>query len=248
MIPSSNSEIYSPVPAGEEYIGALTRIYYLGHHPYQTTELDENGKQKPVTWSPKVKFGFEINYKRDGRSVNEIVMTETFTLSVHQQSKLKPFLSGWLKTKMDDFLANQDLERLLGHPSLVTVEHRRFNDNTGKQIVYAAAIPSNLPSRYEPLQVEGELIFWSLLTPGAMSDERIPRSVRQRAEKSREALANNLVCPPYVPSTPGAVNQSQLNDTIMRNAFSPTPPQLRTTPFSQSDANAMTSQDDPIAF
>lgn len=89
----------------------------------------------------------------DGNPVR-LFIRQRFTLSLHEASRLRPFLEAWRgKDFTEDELAGFDVEKLIGVPALVQVSHRKVGDKTYANITSIMKAPKGsdvpeVPSEY----------------------------------------------------------------------------------------------------
>jgi hypothetical protein len=116
---------YEPVPKGN-HVARLYQIVHIG-----TIPTNWQGQQK---MTDKVRLTFELcNEKkafREGDEPKPFSVSREFTLSMGAKSNLRPFVEGFIGTKLSDEEAyGFDLEDLLGEACLLNVVHAEVGEN-----------------------------------------------------------------------------------------------------------------------
>jgi hypothetical protein len=108
-------------------------------------EVSWNGNFKK---QHKIRVVFQID-EIEPESKKPYVVMERFTLSLHENSKLRPFLESWRGKRYTSKQADEgvDVENMVGVGALLQVVHREWEDKT------YANIQSIMRDRGEPLEV-----------------------------------------------------------------------------------------------
>lgn len=83
-----------------------------------------------------------------------LFIRQRFTLSLHEASRLRPFLEAWRgRDFTSDELGGFDIEKLIGVPALIQVSHRKVGDKTYANITSIMKAPKGsevpeIPSEY----------------------------------------------------------------------------------------------------
>jgi hypothetical protein len=104
------------------------------------------------TWQGQVKKQHKIDvyffcdeWKQSGDEKYPLLVRERFTATLSDKGRLKPFLTSWRGKKFTpDEEAAFDLDKMIGAPALVTVEHNQVNDKTYANIVSITKLPKGM--------------------------------------------------------------------------------------------------------
>lgn len=145
------------VPEGM-YNARCYQVIDLGIQP--TPFFDDDGLQKNAL---QVRLSFEIldGLRRlDGKP---FTIYREFTNSLHEKSKLLPFLEGWRGRKFTaDELEGFELTKILGKYCQIQVMHETNKKGTRTYAVVANALPMNAPDKPEAVnpEVQFSLMEW----------------------------------------------------------------------------------------
>jgi hypothetical protein len=140
LTPAKKGGSYDPVPSGN-HIARLYEIIHVGTIPTQWQGQDK--------MTDKIRLGFELcNEKkefRQGEGEKPYSISREFTYSWGQKGHLRPFIEGFIGTKLhDDEAYNFNLEDLLGEACLLNVVHTEKDGNTYANIQGASPLPKGL--------------------------------------------------------------------------------------------------------
>ena len=132
---------FTPLAAGD-YLAHCIGVYYLG---LQRNDLDPS---KPAKGKLALEFEVSDEFMDNGKPHK---LMSFFTMSLHKQSTLRPFLESWRGKPFDPAsLATFDVSKLAGVPAKIIVSHR-VKQSGGTRAVISMAIPvkpadkANLP-------------------------------------------------------------------------------------------------------
>lgn len=143
---ASSANSHSRIPEGQ-YIATITKVIHYGE--IESTYNGESSRKD------KIKISFETNktYTDDeGIQKNYGVNSSKMSFYFSPNSKITRYTKSLFPSETPDHTF--DMERLLGMPCLVAVEHKSFIDDDGKKITYATvtnvmALPDGMP-KHEP--------------------------------------------------------------------------------------------------
>lgn len=147
ILAKDNSQQFDPVPQGV--------------HPARCFQVLDLGTQKRV-WNGEEKARHELRLvfellgkdKRDDEK--PFTIAKTFTLSLAENSALRPFLESWRgKPFTAEELDGFDISKLIGAYGSINVLHEKKNDKTYANI--AAIMP--LPKAQQPDAVNPNVVF-----------------------------------------------------------------------------------------
>lgn len=122
---------FTPLAPGD-YLAHCTGIYYLG---LQRNELDPG---KPPKGKLALEFEVSDEFQSNGQPHKLMAF---FTMSLHKQSALRPFLESWRGKPFDPAsMASFDVSKLAGVPAKLIVTHRA-KQSGGMRAVISLAIP-----------------------------------------------------------------------------------------------------------
>lgn len=134
IAPKQERKEFELVKQGTQ-VGILYAITHLGTQ--QTTFKNQDGTFKNAY---KIRLSFELpNLKKifkEGEPEKPMVISNKFTLSMFEKSKLRPIVEGILGISLKDEEADRfDLESLLGKPCLVNIKHEEMTDGKSYALV-----------------------------------------------------------------------------------------------------------------
>ena len=128
---------FTPLAPGD-YIAHCIGVYYLG---LQRNDLDPG---KPPKGKLALEFEIAEEFQSNGQPQK---LMSFFTMSLHKQSALRPFLETWRGKPFDPAaLASFDVSKLAGVPARLIVVHRP-KQNGGVRAVIQMAIPVKLADK-----------------------------------------------------------------------------------------------------
>lgn len=144
---SNNAPEFTPAPQGV--------------HPARCFQVLDLGTQKRV-WNGEEKarhelrLGFELLGKEVRDDEKPFTLTTTFTLSLAENSALRPFLESWRgKPFTAEELDGFDISKLIGAYGTINVLHKKDGDKTYANI--ASIMP--LPKAQQPAAVNPNVVF-----------------------------------------------------------------------------------------
>jgi hypothetical protein len=140
LTPAKKSKNFDPVPAGN-HVARLYEIIHVG-----TIPIEWKGEQK---MTDKIRLNFELcNEKKEfkeGEGEKPFSISREFTYSWGPKGNLRPFVEGFIGTKLhDDEAYNFNLEDLLGDACLLNVVHTEKDGNTYSNIQGASPLPKGM--------------------------------------------------------------------------------------------------------
>ncbi len=135
------SHNFEPMPAGT-YPARLYSLIHIGTIPF-----DWQGESKMID---KVRLTFEFPTEtkvfKEENGEQPYVLSLEFTLSMHEKSKLRPFLEGWGGRRLTDQEASDlDLEEWVGKEGLANIVHSEGkNGNIYANIQSVSSLPKGL--------------------------------------------------------------------------------------------------------
>jgi len=140
LTPAKKMKSFDPVPAGN-HVARLYEIIHIG-----TIPTEWKGEQK---MTDKIRLNFELcNEKKEfkeGEGEKPFSISREFTYSWGTKGNLRPFVEGFIGTKLhDDEAYNFNLEDLLGDACLLNVVHTEKDGNTYSNIQGASPLPKGM--------------------------------------------------------------------------------------------------------
>ena len=130
---ATNSGIeFEKIPVGN-YQAICAGVYGLG--------LQKGAWQGKETIKEKVRLIWEVNKKDENG--DRFLISNTYTLSTHQNSTLRKDIEGWLgKAFTDQDIEEFDVSNMLGKQCLLNIIH---NDNGYANVKSVAPLPAGMP-------------------------------------------------------------------------------------------------------
>src|SRR5882757_45935 len=146
LTPAKKSKNFDPVPAGN-HVARLYQIIHIGTIPTQW-----QGTEK---MTDKIRLTFELCDEKkefkEGEGAKPFSISREFTYSWGAKGNLRPFIEGFIGTKLhDDEAYNFNLEDLLGEACLLNVVHTEKDGNTYSNIQGASPLPKESSRVIEP--------------------------------------------------------------------------------------------------
>ena len=164
---SANSTSNFKMPDPGSYGATCYRVIDLG-----TQESTYQGEKK---YARKVMIGFELD--EDMEAGKPFVCSSTFTVSLHEKSSLRKFLSGWRgRDFTPEELGGFDPSKLIGAPCMLSLVQK------GEYVNVDTA--SKLPKGMTPHKLVNPTIFFSI-------DEFNQAEFEKLSEKLQEKIANS---------------------------------------------------------
>jgi hypothetical protein len=140
LTPPKKGKSFDPVPAGN-HVARLYEIIHIG-----TVPTEYEGKK---SMTDKIRLNFELcNEKKEfteGEGEKPFSISREFTYSMGKKGNLRPFVEGFIGTKLhDDEAYNFNLEDLLGDACLLNVVHTEKDGNTYSNIQGASPLPKGM--------------------------------------------------------------------------------------------------------
>jgi hypothetical protein len=150
----SSGTVHEPIPAGN-YVARCYQMIHIG-----TVEENVMGSLKMLN---KVRIGFELPYEtkvfNTDKGLQPCVISEEFTLSLHEKATLRKHLESWRGKKFTDKEAEGfDITNLIGKECMVNIIHTvsKNNGNTYAKIGSIAPIAKGTSC---PPQVNTTFVF-----------------------------------------------------------------------------------------
>ena len=142
-------ETREQVPAGS-YASRCYSMVHIGTVSYEF-------KGETITQN-KVRITFELPTEtrvfKDGEEAKPMVISQEYTLSLHEKSKLRPMLEGWRGKKFTEEEANDfEISTLVGVPAFISIIH---NDKGYATINSISKMPKGMEC---PPQVNASVIL-----------------------------------------------------------------------------------------
>lgn len=172
---------FAPVPVGTHLARCISLIH-IGHIPNTIKGAKSDIRNViRLTWE----LPEELLPAKDGETGMPYVISQDYTLSMHEKASLRKLVQTWLGTKMTDEEAeNFDVESLIGKACLLNVIHTVSNAN-GKTYGNVQSVTS-LPGKMKcPEQVNASSIYtWDTMTPAEM--DLIPPFITAKMKTATE--------------------------------------------------------------
>lgn len=141
----ANSKNWVPAPEGQ-HVAVCCDVVDLG--------IVDSHWQGEVTKKHKARIVFQIEETNPDFDDKPFIVSRQFTLTMHENGGLRPFLESWRGKKYTDEEAVQDfdIEKMVGVPALIQITH-----NTGNNAKTYANIDSvmRLPKSMKPFEIDG---------------------------------------------------------------------------------------------
>lgn len=147
---------FTPHPEGQ-YVATCIDVHDLGMLDVTYEGEVKQQHKVDIYWyagENKTEEGTGNEVTDDDGNPVRLFIRQRFTLSLHEQSRLRPFLEGWRgKAFTDDELAGFDVEKLIGVAALVQISHRKVGDKTYANITSIMKAPKGadvpkIPAEY----------------------------------------------------------------------------------------------------
>jgi hypothetical protein len=184
---------FEPCPAGV-YPAILYRIVDLG-----TQKESFEGKESARR---KVLLSFEISDPETAMqdTGKPFTIHRRFTLSMHPQGALRPFISAWRgKVLTDGEAANFDLSILMEKPALLNITHAERAGKTRADI--ATIMP--LPKGYVSAKLQNPPVLFQAERPDLDTLHALGKGLQATIEASPEFQRAMRSSPPSYPPKPG---------------------------------------------
>src|SRR4030081_3124464 len=138
LTPAKKGKSFDPVPAGN-HVARLYEIIHIG-----TIPTTWQGQEK---MTDKIRLTFELcNEKKEFKEGEKpFSISREFTYSWGTKGNLRPFVEGFIGTKLhDDEAYTFNLEDLLGDVCLLNVVHTEKDGNTYSNIQGASPLPKSM--------------------------------------------------------------------------------------------------------
>jgi len=185
LIAKNSQKEFKPLEAGT-HVGRVCGIINIG-------TITDNFKGEDVTRN-RVYISFEIpsQLKEDGKPY---VVGQEFTLSMHKQGNLLPFIESMLGIRLDKDAAKEfDVYSLVGQPAMVNVIHSEPNadGNVFANIKSISPLPKGMdcaPAVIEPYRFDYEENF----DPNFVFAMNEKTQLYKKITRSEEWLAKGVV-------------------------------------------------------
>ena len=142
------SEKKEQVPAGS-YVGRCYSMIHIGTIVYQY--------QGETVRQNKLRISFELPNEtkvfKEGEEAKPYVISKDFTFSLHEKSRLRPFLEAWRgKAFTEDEIGKFDVEKLISVPAFINIIH---SEKGYAEITSASQLPKGLEclAQVNPTQI-----------------------------------------------------------------------------------------------
>lgn len=248
------------------------RLVWLINTGTQTTEWQ--GQQKK---QKKLIMGYELptellpeSHPRKGEPT---FISETFTLSMGENAKMRPFIENWRGKKFTDEEATAfDIGKMVGAPAVITVIHKANEKDPSKVYANIGSISSEQgyakmqPGFKVPPQINKSIYFnadWLSVKEGAEYAiplfNEMPRYIQDKIMASDEWKAyttcGHYIAPVLKESTTATTTQPQVQQPPVAptaNQQFPAQPQAQVAqsemPPAQEFGDGSSEDDDPLPF
>lgn len=143
---------FTPAPAGNHVAVCISLIDIgMQHGEYQGKETHR--EQVIIGWE----LSEELMPAQDGQQQEPFTVSEFFTNSLSEKSKLRPMLESWRGRPFTDTeLEGFDLTTIVGKPCMVNVVHEQKKDGVRAKVSSVTPLPKSMP---KPRQIRPSLIF-----------------------------------------------------------------------------------------
>jgi hypothetical protein len=182
---------FQPAPAGG-HIGVCQAIVDLGY--------------QPTGYGPKrkVMYVFELDAKMENGQ--PFAVNTRFTVSLHEHSKLRPFLENWLGRKLtQEEQIDIDPAAMLGKSAFLNIQHTPSQDGSTVFANIAAIMP--VPTGMTPITAKTPLLFFDSENPDQTVLSQLPEFVQR-------TIAGAVPPQEKVPSSYAAEPNRDFNDAL----------------------------------
>jgi hypothetical protein len=177
------TSIDRPLIEAGVHIATCYLICDIGTHHNDVYEKDAH--QVVLGWEiPEQRADFTI----DGVKKNlPLVVTKTFTVSLHKKAGLRLVLEAWRgKPFTDDELRGFDLKNVMGKSCQIQIMHKTNGDKTYANIAALMPLPKGMkpPAQETPSQ-------WFALEENGPIPDNIPKWLVDKIHASKEWIATN---------------------------------------------------------
>lgn len=188
--------------AEEQYPAVCVHVIDIGTQPPAPNSKFQKWTRKVVlVWELP---GEQVEFEKDGELVSfNRTVSKTFTLSLHENGHLRPFLVAWRGRKFTaEELQRFELDQLLGVPCMVQIVHAERNGRTYANAENVFRLPKGMqkPEATKPLisfslnDVKGDSVTWPLEMP-SWTKEKIMQS-KEWLERFDGGMGNDDIPPP----------------------------------------------------
>jgi hypothetical protein len=170
----SSTTHYKPAPAGNQ-LAICIGVIDLG-----TQRKVFNGE---VSFKPTILLQWElVDERRDDG--NLFTLSREFTLSLHENSNLRPFLNAWRGRPFTEEEARGfDVKNLLGVPCMLNVVHEKGKTDQTKTYANVSSV-APLPKRVTAPEPSNDLIYYN--TDDGPPPESLPKWIREKILKAQQ--------------------------------------------------------------
>lgn len=176
-----------PTLAQDQYPAVCVHVIDIGtQQPHPSSQFPKKKHQVTLVFElpgQRVEFtkenGEEVSYNR--------TVSRTFTLSLHEKGKLRPFLVGWRGRKFtSEELQRFELDQLVGVPCMVQIVHSERNGKTYADAENVYKLPKGMQP---PVAERGKFAFsLSDFEGDIVWPHDMPNWIREKIENSEEYL------------------------------------------------------------
>lgn len=152
LIAKDSPNTYTPAPAGN-HVAVCVSLIDIGmqHGEYQGKETHR--EQIIIGWE----LSDEMMPAEPGQQPEPFTVSEFFTNSLSEKSKLRPMLESWRgRPFTEDELAGFDLSTIVGKPCMVNVVHEQKKNGVRAKVSGVTPLPKSMP---KPRQIRPATIF-----------------------------------------------------------------------------------------
>lgn len=176
LVNETSGVYFTPLAPGD-YLAHCIGVYYLG---LQRNDLDPG---KPPKGKLALEFEIAEEFQSNGQPQK---LMSFFTMSLHKQSALRPFLEAWRGKPFDPTaLASFDVSKLAGVPARLIVAHRP-KQNGGVRAVIQMAIPIKLADKANLAQPITAPVLFDADTPDQFALSQLPEFLKVMIAKAEK--------------------------------------------------------------
>ena len=175
---------FAIAPAGQ-FAAVCCKIIDLGHH--RSEMYDKEAHKIRLTWElhGENQVGPGVGNMDDGKP---FLVDAEYTLSLSDMSRLRPMLESWRgRAFTEEELEGFDIEKLLGAPCMLTVQHEQ--SKKGKTFAAVKSVTPLLKSIDKPVQVNRDVYFEMQDSWDQSAFDALPEWLRERIKESSEYRA-----------------------------------------------------------
>jgi hypothetical protein len=152
---NSGGSSYEPIPAGT-YLARCYSMVQIGTVEEEFQGLKKQVNKVRITWE----LPTEMKVFNPEKGEQPQAISKEFTLSMHEKSSLRAFLTSWRgKGFTEDEAKEFDVTKLLGKPCMISIFHQASKSNPEKSYERIASISPVMKGMECPPQVNPSFEF-----------------------------------------------------------------------------------------